>query len=326
MLILRSAHLMARVDPAHGAEILDLIDLSTGRQLLGRPPFSSLTPEGGDLDEAAWTARYRGGWQTVLPNAGNACEVAGERHGFHGAASVEPWKLLSSDQSVAEMSWAGHGLVVRKTVSVSEAVRVEYEIEAQRDGVPVVALEHLTVGTELLDPSVEIDLPVAPCYELDEVDGPTSPPAGCASWPSITLRDGSRERGERWSISEPRSRLYTLHSPPAGWCALRNPARRQGLAIAWDADWFAHCWVWHESRMSGGQWRGATEILALEPATVPHSLGLARALQDGHARVLDAGERIGTWIAVRPFQADGPVQGVDTDGRPRMAAEDIGDE
>ncbi len=64
--------------PAHGGEILDLVDLRTGRQLLGRPPFGSNLPIlGGDLDEDdAGRESYRGGWQTVLPNAGNACDNA----------------------------------------------------------------------------------------------------------------------------------------------------------------------------------------------------------------------------------------------------------
>ena len=62
MIVLRSARLIARLDPAHGGEILDLIDLSSGRQLLGRPPFASSLPIDGDIDEEGWTARYRGGW------------------------------------------------------------------------------------------------------------------------------------------------------------------------------------------------------------------------------------------------------------------------
>ena len=41
MIALRSPELFVRLDPRHGAEILDLVDLSSGRQLLGRPPFGS---------------------------------------------------------------------------------------------------------------------------------------------------------------------------------------------------------------------------------------------------------------------------------------------
>ena len=50
----------------------------------------------GDLDETAWTARYRGGWQLALPNAGTACEVGGSDHGFHGRASNDPWQVRAA--------------------------------------------------------------------------------------------------------------------------------------------------------------------------------------------------------------------------------------
>jgi hypothetical protein len=90
MITLASEGILVRADPTHGGEILDLIDLDTGRQLLGRPPFGSDRPCGGDLDEETWTRSYRGGWQTVLPNAGNACTVAGSAYGFHGRGSVDP--------------------------------------------------------------------------------------------------------------------------------------------------------------------------------------------------------------------------------------------
>ena len=66
MIILQSDDLVVRVDAGHGGEILDLVDLRTGRQLLGRPPFGSTLPRGGDLDEVTWTEAYRGGWQSVL--------------------------------------------------------------------------------------------------------------------------------------------------------------------------------------------------------------------------------------------------------------------
>jgi len=38
MIVLRSDGVLARLDPRPGGAILDLVDLATGRQLLGRPP------------------------------------------------------------------------------------------------------------------------------------------------------------------------------------------------------------------------------------------------------------------------------------------------
>jgi hypothetical protein len=314
VIVLADSDLILRIDPLHGGEILDLVELATGRQLLGRPPFGSLPPAGGSLGEERWTASYRGGWQTVLPNAGNPCELDGERHGFHGRASNDPWSVVDAGPRTATLTWAGHGLEVEKRVALEDgAVAVRYRIRAAR-AAALVALEHLTVGQELLEPDVAIDLPGGRAYELSETDGPPSPPADAGSWPDVRLRDGSLERADAWPIADPRSRFFVVADIEAGWAAVRNPARGQGLALAWDADWFPHCWLWHENRVSGGPWRRATEVLAIEPATVSHSLGVAVADAHGQARRLAAGEVARPWIVARPFAAAGPVTGVDMRG------------
>lgn len=317
MIVLQSDRLVARIDPVHGAEILDLVDVSTGRQLLGHPPFSSVPPLGGDLDEERWTASYRGGWQTVLPNAGNACDVSGDHHGFHGRASNDPWDVVGAGAAAATFAWSGHGLAVEKRVAIEDgALAVRYRITADRPA-PLVALEHVAVGAELLEPAVALDLPGGRAYELSETDGPPVPPANAGAWPQVRLLDGSLERAEEWALACPRSRLLVVADLEAGWAAVRNPARGQGLAMAWDADWFPHCWVWHENRVSDGPWRRATELLAVEPSTVPHTLGLGEAVAHDQARWLRPGEEARPWIVARPIPAAGPVRAVDADGRVR---------
>ncbi|MDX6525204.1 MAG: hypothetical protein QOI43_715 [Gaiellales bacterium] len=315
MITLRSDELLVRLDPDHGAEILDLIDLRSGRQLLGRPPFGSEPILGGDLGEERWTQSYRGGWQTVLPNAGNPCDTATGHHGFHGRASNDPWSLLDHDEQHARMSWAGHGLEVEKRVGLEDgAVLVSYGITSPA-GASLVALEHLSVGLELLEPELRLELPAGYGYELSEQDGPTSPPQEATRYPTLRLLDGSTERADRWPIAEARSRLFVVAELPAGWAVIANAARDQGLALAWDVEWFRHCWVWHENRVSGDPWRGAGEMLVVEPSTVPHSLGLATAEARGHARMIAPGERVEPWIVVRPVTGVGSVSSVGRDGR-----------
>jgi len=303
VIVLRSADLLVRLDPAHGGEILDLVDLRTGRQLLGRPPFGSEEPLGGDLDEEVWTARYRGGWQLALPNAGAACEVGGSRHGFHGRASVDPWTVLAAGGSRCVIGWSGHGLRVERTLELAAGrLEVAVEVAGLQERVALVAVEHLTVGLEQLEPAVEIDLPGGRAYELSEADGPPEPPADACLWPEARLLDGSVERCDRWSLDRRRSRYLVVTDLPNGRAVVRNPVRGQGLELSWDASWLRHCWLWHEVRTYGGSWRGQAEILAVEPASVPHGLGLAAATQHGQARWLAAGESLTYRIAVRPLR------------------------
>lgn len=303
MIVLRSADLLVRLDPRHGGEILDLVDLQTGRQLLGRPPFGSEQPLAGDLDEETWTARYRGGWQLAVPNAGNACEVGGSRHGFHGRASVDPWTVLAAGGSRCVLEWRGHGLQVVRTLELGEGgLTVSVEAAALEGRVPLVAVEHLTVGVELLEPEVEIELPSALAYELSERDGPPTPPGDACTWPESRLLDGSVERCDRWPLEHSRSRFMVVADLPEGRATVRNVARGQGVELTWDADWLRHCWLWHEARLYGGIWRERAEILAIEPASVPHGLGLAAAVEHGQARWLEAGEPASYWVSVRPVR------------------------
>ena len=194
MIILRSTGLLVRIDPAHGGEILDLVDLATGRQLLGRPPFASLPPLAGPLDEDSWTDRYRGGWQTVTPNAGNACRSGGEQHGFHGAASNDPWTVLTEAASTASLSWRGAGLEILRSLALSgPTLTVETTWKGTRESASFVSVEHIVLGTELLVPEAIVRLPGGVAFELSE-QVPARDPGGC--W--------GLARGEaaRWHVGE----------------------------------------------------------------------------------------------------------------------------
>jgi hypothetical protein len=291
VIVLRSSELLALLDPLHGAEVLELIHLPSGRRLLARPPFATLPPLPGDLPEDRWTASYRGGWQIVAPNAGAACEVDGVRHGFHGRASNDPWETLEATEGAARFRWRGHGLELCRELALEGAsVRVRVEARGLAEGAPILVLEHIALGLELLDPEVEIDLPPGRAYELSETEGPAFPPSDAPRWPEALLLDGSRERADRWALAEPRSRLLAVADLPEGFARVRNAGTGLTVELAWDADWLRHLWLWHEARRYGGIWRGQGELLALEPTSVPHPLGLAPALEHGQARRLGRDE------------------------------------
>jgi hypothetical protein len=319
VIALQDDALVVRIDPRHGAELLELVDAATGRQLLARTPWSSAPAQGGELDEDAWVASWRGGWQVLLPNAGNACTVGGEPHGFHGRASVDTWTVRDGASDRASLGWTGHDLDVRRTIALCDgAVRIDTELACSGDApVPLVMVEHLAVGVELLDPETEITLPSALAYELGDDGGPAVPPARATTWPELRLRDGTVERADHLTLDPPRSRMAALHGLAAGWAALRNPATGQGLALAWDVDWYAHMWLWHEARTLGDRWREITEVLILEPATVPHHAGLETAIRSGHVRWLAPGDLARTWIVARPFSSSAPVREVTTAARAR---------
>ena len=286
MIVLRSQELLALVDPVHGAEVLELVHLPTGRRLLGRPPFATEPPVGGDLAEDVWTTSYRGGWQLAAPNAGAACRVGAVEHGFHGRASNDPWEVLAAEPSTATFEGRGHGLAITRTFELNDSDLVARVRVEALEAAPLVVLEHIALGLELLEPEVEIELPAGLAYELSEEDGPPLPPAPASRWPEVLLLDGSRERADRWPLDRPRSRLLAVAELPDGRARVRNARTGTTIELTWDASWLRHLWLWHEARRYGGRWRGLTEMLAVEPTSVPHPLGLAAALEHGQARIV----------------------------------------
>jgi hypothetical protein len=76
-----------------------------------------------------------------------------------------------------------------------------------------------------------------------------------------------------------------------------NTASGARLTMEWDPRALPHAWLWHEVRVSVGRWRELGEVLALEPASVPYSLGLARAIEAG------SGKRVGASRSMRPAPA-----------------------
>lgn len=303
MIVLRSKSLVAVVDPAHGAEVVELIDVASGSRMLGTPPFPPAAPVAGDLDEDTWTASYRSGWQVAAPNAGNACVVRGDRHGFHGAASVAAWQVVDSGEASLSMRWHGHGLEATRTVTVDGPTLISDMHWAAEEGpVPMVAVEHLVLGQRVLVPDTEITLPGGHAWELSETHGPVRPPAAAPAWPELLLLDGSIERGDAFPARDVRSRFAVVADVPAGRAAVRSPSTGWKVELEWDERTLPHVWVWHEMRASGGVWRGQAELLGIEPASVPHSLGLERAVDEGQAAWVEPGGGLRTWtrLTVRP--------------------------
>ena len=76
---------------------------------------------------------------------------------------------------------------------------------------------------------------------------------------------------------------------PEGRAEVVNNLTGEGIDVRWDATALPHLWIWHESHGSAGRWRGAAELLGIEPSLAPHQLGLAEAIASGHARMVEPG-------------------------------------
>lgn len=300
MIAIQADGLVAVIDEDHGAEVLELAGPG-GARPLGRPPFAPAPPAIGDLDEETWTASYRGGWQFAAPNAGNACDVEGDHHGFHGHASTAAWAVVERAPDEIVLEVVSHGLRFRRRFRVQGgALRVETTATGEQDRAPLIAVEHLVCGINLLDPAFELSVGGGRSFELDETTGPTEIPAPAPPFPAVLGLDGRQLPGATWSISDSRALFFAIGDLAEGWAAIRNPASGEALRLKWDLSVLPYLWIWHESGSTGGPWRNRGHMLGVEPSMTPHSLGLERALSAGQARVLGNGESLSWWVEVTP--------------------------
>ena len=145
-------------------------------------------------------------------------------------------------------------------------------------------------------------LPGGIAFEFSEVDGPVRAPLAATTWPDVVLQDGGLERGDVVSLAEPNARLLAVQDLPEGWYEVVNCVTGQGVRVDWELATLPHLWLWREVRTAGERWRGQAELLGMEPASVPHSLGLARALAEGQAIVLDRGGRRRSSVTMTPIR------------------------
>lgn len=264
MLELRSANLEVVIDPGHGAEIVSLIDRRTSTSLLAASPRGRSTLIQGELTLEEWEAGYRGGWQVLTPNAGDACQLEGEAHGFHGRASTDPWTLESIDDSSVRLAWKGHSLrVVRRVVVDGTTLSVETSWSTNSlSPVPMINVEHLALGPAFLSHDVRVSMPG------------TQPNAS-----EIDLR-----------ADTPASDFRVVGPFDKGLVEVVSEGDGPRAAIRWDASELPYLWFWHENLVPDGVFGPSGRVLGLEPASVRSEAGLARAVESGQATWISAGE------------------------------------
>ncbi|MBX3030471.1 MAG: aldose 1-epimerase [Chloroflexi bacterium] len=324
MIELRTDRLLVRVDEDRGADIVHVGRDEQHNVLFHgdwlSPLRASRSTTWGDpvLD---WLSEYRGDWQELFPNGGDACEVMGVPVPFHGEVSTARWEVVEqAADRVVMRTGTRLPLVLERTMAIDAqhaALRIEERAINESDlRVPFIWGHHpafaVTESSVLDIPAHRIEAATA----FPDEDGDLEPGASGA-WPTLPGRDG-RPIDLRQPILPRRAhRLVWLQDLP-GWAAIRDPRSGSGVALAWDATTFAHAWLWQEVLTPGMPWFGRSRITAIEPQMSWPSQGLAAAIERGQARWLEPGGSHATWITCAVFQAtERAVDGVTRAGEVR---------
>lgn len=270
------------VDPGHGADILSLVHRRTGLDVLFRTPWrehadavcAGRTPSSLDPD-AVWLEHYRGGWQTLFPNAGPARPVCGAPVPFHGEASAVPWEV----DAVCPESASLHVDLFSVPVRIVRVLRVAGSTATVEDrllnrseaGLDVDYVQHPAFGGEFLAGDVRIETGAR--RFTSDPESTTDVAAGSEhAWPWATgrardillrrlPRQGSEQSVFGWldGFAEHRASIVN---------------RDLGLAahLAWDGTHLPYAWFWQELNATAAfPWYKRARVVAIEPASTTTS-------------------------------------------------------
>lgn len=310
-----------------GADIHSLRYRPANIDVLWKPPAlpagSDVAPVAGD-SAAEWHARYRGGWQTILPNFGPECVHRGVHYEFHGEAARVPWSVdeIANDRDsavlVVSVTLRGLPLRVRRRISLgtTPVLKITETVANLADcAVDAMWGHHPVFGAPFLEEGCVLACDAEMVVPDDDHDVPGNDLAGAGqlAWGD----DGAAALVTMPASGQGKSRVANLSGFRSGWFAVSNPSRAFGVGVAWDPQVFPYATVWQESGgITDYPMYGEAYALAVEPHTGPAGHGIARVANEGGGQlVFGPHESRTARLSVVCFEGPDPVAKIDLDGR-----------
>lgn len=272
---LSSAELDVELDPARGCDILSVVHTATSTELLFSSPWRDRAdairkgdrqPLSADSYQS-WMEQYRGGWQTLCPNAGPQRDYRGVTLGFHGEASVVPWSVLESDGSSARLAVTLFTVPLRieRALSVrgSSLELVDMLTNTSDEPLTVDYSSHPALGGDLLGAECTVSTNAA-TFVPDPGLGGTS-----VEWPGhLDSLPGPGKNSGRFGWLEG----FPSGGDDAAWVSVFNPTLGLGARLSWDSATLPYAWWWQEFTSSNDfPWFGRARVFALEPSSTQTS-------------------------------------------------------
>jgi hypothetical protein len=329
--VLESEALRVTVNPGVGGTITEIRHKAIGLSVLGTTPWDvedSPLESFAAPDERTWLTRYTGGWPLLFPNGGDACHFEGGYHGFHGEASISPWRAEAA-ASTLRLTRRFHTVPVhmQRDISVEGDLVVIREIAEAVGPQPVKAMwgHHPTFGSDLLDGEFEIQTGARTVSVDQGYDPPANPllPGATGRWPMVQgkagmvdlSRPGQGAMGR--AMGGAMAALAFLRDFDSPWISIRRLDDAVAVALSWDAATFPYAWLWCElGGTPEAPWFGQARLIGLEPNSTCFAGGIAEAQRRGERLLtLQPGIAQSATIRLQVFKPRGPVQGIDDAGR-----------
>lgn len=299
--------LLVRVLPGKGADIYAVIDLATGIDVLFKTPWGwrdpRLLPSGGDSRQE-WLARYPGGWNLLVPNAGDERTQDGVLLGYHGEAAVAAWQVTASAPAAAtlEVELLSAPLRIRRELRLADgALEVtDTVVNLSPDPVQVQMVQHPAFGAPFVDGASRISTGARTVIADAAAPGTVLAADGLGDWPWAPQPQGPPIDLRRVPPAESgRAVFAALTDFDEGWVEIASPTAGFGMRLDWDRQVLPHAWFWQECRSGAGYpWFRRAYSIAVEPANLLPGHGDVAGRPRGQGTVLAAGGTVRAQITL----------------------------
>lgn len=282
---LESSALSVVVDPGRGSDVLSVVHKATGVELLFATPWrkrandirasrSAVTSTG---SVETWLEQYRGGWQTLCPNAGAPRSLDGAPAGYHGEASVAGWHVVECGATRLRLQ--------TDLFSVPLAIEREYVLDGTalhvRDTLVNLSrrplrfdyAHHPAFGGDFLSQGFTIETGAGTFVNDHEAGILGVEPDSRHAWPVVTGTDGvTTDLSVVGEDATGRSAFGWLTDFTTHWASFTS--REFGLVarLDWDGTHLPYAWLWQELNSEGNwPWYGRARVVAIEPSSTPTS-------------------------------------------------------
>lgn len=256
---------------------------------------------------------YSGGWNEILPSGGPPSMYGEADLGQHGEISLIPWESAIVEDTPARVAVRFRVRTVRtpflleKTLALESGSAVLHieETLTNEGGQPVHCMwgQHVAFGRPFLDEGAVVDVPARGFHVGDPMPGYEPrrfQPGAQSSWPQVPTPTGGTDDASRmpaYGEMQAQEMAYIVELED-GWYAITNPERQTGFALRFDHQLYPYIWYWQQlgDVAQGYPWWGRTHCMALEPWTSYPGTGLASAVDNGTALLLQPGQQVHTTL------------------------------
>jgi galactose mutarotase-like enzyme len=223
-------------------------------------------------------AKYRGGWQLMIPNAGFGCTLEGVEHGYHGEAWERKWDVILKSEQEIKLCVNLHAMPLRVTRNVkldaNQLFVIDEVTNQAQDVLKFIWGNHPAFSEECLaDAELEIF-----ASELKVLTDPPPPP-------NKILPKFLTKKNNFYSITDlfkdEISFLAIFSNFVKPQVNIHNKKLNLKIELSWSSKLFRNVWFWLENRgLSTFPWNKSITTLGIEPCSTNSNMGLVDSLRD----------------------------------------------